>query len=177
MGIARQRLLLALLLWSKLQLASSHQFLVSTFCGNKPSRPPSVGVNFVRHRRKREVLLHPNHAREQIYSVQCGGCPKPLFTSASSDVDRGDADELARTLRRYGFGGRLVTLTNADLSRRPILAEMYEGGGWKMCLVLGIKPPSSSSPNGNVKPPLLDVLPMNSDGVFEHRKVIDIGKL
>jgi len=58
-------------------------------------------------------------------------------------------------------------------------AEMYEGGSWKMCLILGIKAPSlsSSSDNDNKKPPLLDVLAMNDDGLLQDQKVIDIGQI
>ena len=99
------------------------------------------------------------------------------------DEDDEDDDEIERTLRRCGFASRLVTLDDGALKRRPMIAEIYEGGGWNICLILGWRPPSSSSSEddenvNNVRPPLLEILPMNDDGSFDgERRVIDIGQV
>lgn len=96
-----------------------------------------------------------------------------IFSYASDEVNCG---EIKRFLRKYGFGSRLVTISNADLSQRPILAEMYAEGSWNICLILQWVPPSSSSSMGDGKPPLLEVLVKNDDGQFKDKKVIDIGE-
>ena len=67
------------------------------------------------------------------------------------DEDDEDDDEIERTLRRCGFASRLVTLDDGALKRRPMIAEIYEGGGWNICLILGWRPPSSSSSEDDEK--------------------------
>ena len=94
---------------------------------------------------------------------------------SSSAIDNGD--ELKKLLKKYGFGNRLVSLKNADLVECPLPAEIYEGGKWKLSLIVGLKPPSSWPliSDGIEKPPLLDVLVMDDDGLLQERKVVDIG--
>jgi hypothetical protein len=93
-----------------------------------------------------------------------------LLSSAS------DCGEITHVLRKYGFGNRLVTLTNTDLSQRPMIAEIYAEGIMNICLIIRWVPPSSSTSTDAEKPPLLEVFVMNDDGMFKDRKVIDIGE-
>ncbi|KAL7434763.1 hypothetical protein ACHAXM_007571 [Skeletonema potamos] len=79
-------------------------------------------------------------------------------------------------LKKYGFAGRLVSLHNDDLSLRPLPAELYDKGTWKLCLITGLKLPSSSKTN-DAKPPLLQVLIMDDAGLFAENKVVDIGQI
>jgi hypothetical protein len=87
-----------------------------------------------------------------------------------------DCGEIIHVLRKYGFGNRLVTLTNTDLSQRPMIAEIYAEGSMNICLIIRWVPPSSSTSTDAEKPPLLEVFVMNDDGMFKDRKVIDIGE-
>ena len=57
-----------------------------------------------------------------------------------------------------------------------MLAEMYEGKCLKLCIITGLKSPASQMSNGNYKPPLLNVFAMDSDGLLQDEKVIDIGE-
>lgn len=112
-------------------------------------------------------LAHPSSrlARDHTSSV---------LMSSYTD---GYTDEVVQTLKRYGFGSRVVSLTNYALSTNPIPSEIYEGGDWNLCLIVGLKPPSSkTSDDGNMKPPLLDVILMDDDGSLQERKVVDIGE-
>jgi hypothetical protein len=95
--------------------------------------------------------------------------PTKLYGSNTHGIS--DDEQLKQTLHRYGFGNRLVTLENDELLQCPMIAEMYEQGRWKVCLIIGLK-----SPSQNDKPPLLNVLAMNADGLLQDEKVIDIGE-
>lgn len=87
-----------------------------------------------------------------------------------------DGESIQHVLKKYGFAGRLVTLHHDKLSERPMPAELYDKGTWKLCLIKGLKLPSSSKAD-EVKPPLLQVLIMNDDGLLMENKVVDIGSL
>lgn len=99
--------------------------------------------------------------------------------SSSSSSSNEENGELKQSLKRYGFGSRIVTLTNTDLAENGALpAEMYEGKNLKLCLIVGLKAPSFSSPSwdeNNEKPPLLEVLVMDDDGLLQEKKIVDIG--
>ncbi|KAK1745604.1 ribonuclease domain-containing protein [Skeletonema marinoi] len=84
-------------------------------------------------------------------------------------------ENIRNILKQYGFAGRLVTLNHDDLSERPLPAELYDKGTWKLCLIKGLKLPSSSKADV-VKPPLLQVLVMDDNGLFAENKVVDIGQ-
>ncbi|KAL7458721.1 hypothetical protein ACHAWC_010357 [Mediolabrus comicus] len=86
---------------------------------------------------------------------------------------------IQHVLEKYGFSGRLVTLHGDDLSTRPLPAELYDKGTWKLCLIKNIKQSSSSTSNNNsdIKPPLLEVVIMNERHIFEENKVVDIGQV
>lgn len=87
---------------------------------------------------------------------------------------------IQHVLEKYGFSGRLVTLYGDGLSTRPLPAELYDKGTWKLCLIKGLKQPSSSTSNNNnsdIKPPLLEVVIMNDRHIFEENKVVDIGQV
>ena len=71
-----------------------------------------------------------------------------------------------RILKKYGFGQRLVTLSN--LSELPIPCELFENGNWKLGLIVGLKS------NNEKKSPLLEVEVMSND-VWEE-KVVDVGE-
>lgn len=91
------------------------------------------------------------------------------------NIDR----NIQHVLEKYGFSGRIVTLHGDDLSTRPLPAELYDKGTWKLCLIKGIKQPSPSTSNNNshIKPPLLEVVIMNDRHIFEENKVVDIGQV
>jgi len=112
------------------------------------------------------------YTRRHRYNIShCHSSTKQSLSSTSNDNDC-NTDEITQTLKRYGFRSRLVSLTNTNL---PMIAEMYEGGNLKLCLITGIKSPTSTSQN---KPPLLNVLVMNNeDGILQEEKVIDIGQI
>ena len=88
-----------------------------------------------------------------------------------------DGGSIQHILKQYSFAGRLVTLHDHDLSLRPLPAELYDKGTWKLCLITGLKLPSTSKSDDNVKPPLLQVLSMGDDGLFTESKVVDIGQI
>lgn len=118
---------------------------------------------------------HHHRRRHQMPIVNRGltsSFPK-LYAYGQNRIESQYDDDITQILRRYGFGSRLTTLNNANLSTRPMPAELYEGGGWKLCLILGLRPPASG---GNEKPPLLDVLAMDGDGLFQEKKIVDIGQ-
>eukprot|EP00986_Skeletonema_menzelii_P016040 scaffold13318_cov137-Skeletonema_menzelii.AAC.6 len=96
-----------------------------------------------------------------------------LFASNEYGTDSGGIQQI---LKKFGFAGRLVTLHHGDLSERPLPAELYNKGTWKLCLVKGLKLPSSSNAD-DAKPPLLQVLIMDDDGLFAENKVVDIGSI
>ena len=171
-----QMLLLTLSLY--LCLSVSSHYLVSSFV------PPTT----CRHqeRGRLSIVDDEDHSWPQrhLHSSNIIPCsnihPKRIILcSSTSTNDHNCSGELKQILQRYGLGSRLVTLTNADLSKHPIPAEMYEGGSWKLCLVVGLRSPSSSSSTSidNQKPPLLDVLAINDDGLLQDKKVLDIGQL
>jgi hypothetical protein len=87
-----------------------------------------------------------------------------------------DDGSIQHILKQYGFAGRLVTLRDDDLSLRPLPAELYDKGTWKLCLITGIKLPSSSKTD-DTKPPLLQVLIMDDAGLLSENKVVDIGQI
>ena len=160
--------LIALLLL-QCRLGASHEIASFITVGSSSSRchqfQEACHTHYLHPRRRRETIhIHPSRIK---YTNSCP--PLELSSSTSNEVDT--ADEIQQTLRRYGFGSRIITLSNADLSQSPMLAEMYEGGNWKICLILGLKSPSSDE-----KPPLLEVLAMDDDGLLKDHKVIDIGE-
>ena len=100
--------------------------------------------------------------------------PARLCFSSSSDITY--CDEIMHVLRKYGFGSRLCTLTNADLSKQPFLAEIYAGSRLSICLIIRLVHSLSHSIDGSEKPPLIEVLVMNDDCLFRDKMVIDIGE-
>mmetsp|Transcript_22242 Transcript_22242/g.46786 ORF Transcript_22242/g.46786 Transcript_22242/m.46786 type:complete len:991 (-) Transcript_22242:465-3437(-) len=89
--------------------------------------------------------------------------------------------DLNEILKRYGFGKRLISLRNDDLEKCPIPAELFEGGNWKLCIVFGLRAPSFSTrkPTSKTveKPPLLEVLIMDENGMFTENVVVDLGQI
>ncbi len=94
--------------------------------------------------------------------------------SPSEDIN--GCSEIINILRKYGFGKRLVTLTNTDLTQRSMLAEIYAERRMNICLLIRWVLPSASSFCGYDKPPLLEVLVRGDDGLFKDKKMIDIGE-
>lgn len=110
-------------------------------------------------------------------------------------------NEIDLLLHKYGYTSHLVTFTNDELQYKPKIAECYINGSWKLCFIVGLRQSSSSftatitandddndsshnknknNNNNNGKPPLLEVITMNSFGIFDNnneRKVIDIGQI
>jgi len=114
------------------------------------------------------------YTKRRRYNISHRHLSTKLSLSSTSNDKDCNTDEIKQTLERYGFGSRLVSLTNTNL---PMIAEMYEGGNLKLCLITGIKSPTSTSKTQN-KPPLLTVLVMNEeDSMLQEEKVIDIGQI
>ncbi|KAL7537503.1 hypothetical protein ACHAXR_007856 [Thalassiosira sp. AJA248-18] len=152
---------------------NSSLFLLVLFLSLGQSQSSFVPIDTSFQRRRQTVrCLHKKGKRSLI---KCNRYYHTKLCSSTSSESK--CDELTRILRRYGFGSRLTTFSNDDLSKLPMPAEMYEGGDWKLCLILSLRPASSSAPNGNEKPPLLDVLAMNDDGLLKEKKVVDIGQI
>lgn len=128
-------------------------------------------LNFLHHseRRNAQLYLHQSTHTTIRQTRLCSSV-------STSKNEICDDEQIKQILQRYGFGSRLVSLTNEDLLERPMLAEMYEGKSLKLCIVTGLKSPASQKGNENRKPPLLNVLAMNSDGLLQDEKVIDIGE-
>lgn len=136
------------------------------------------GYTCHQHQHKRTLIqLQPNTLHRSIYTKRrrYNISHRHLSTKLSSSITSNDkdcnTDEITQTLQRYGFGSRLVSLTNTNL---PMIAEMYEGGNLKICLITGIKSPTFTTSQN--KPPLLNVLVMN-DGILQNEKVVDIGQI
>ncbi len=89
-------------------------------------------------------------------------------------------ENIKEILKRYGFGKRLISLRTDDLQKCPIPAEMFDGGSWKLCLVVGLRTHSFSTQNpiseAGEKPPLIEVLVMDENGMFVENKVVDLGE-
>lgn len=96
------------------------------------------------------------------------------YQASSNDVD--SFGEIIHVLRKYGFGNRIVTLTNTDLSQNPMLAEIYAESRMNLCLLHRWVPTSAALCIEDDKPPLLEVLVLGDDGLFKDTKVIDIGE-
>ena len=132
---------------------------------NSPSKWSSQSLS--RHARcktSRQIEFHQSRVIEFNHDA-----PTKLFSSSSADI--------IHVLRKYGFGNRLVTLNNAYLSQHPMIAEIYAEGSMNICLILRWVPPSAVSTSIEAeKPPLLEVLVMNDEGILNVRKVIDIGE-
>ena len=129
-------------------------------------------LNFLHHSERRNAQLYLHQSTYTTTTRQSILCSS-VSTSTNEICDD---EQIKQILQRYGFGSRLVSLTNEDLLERPMLAEMYEGKSLKLCIVTGLKSPASQKGNENSKPPLLNVLAMNSDGLLQDEKVIDIGE-
>ena len=128
-------------------------------------------LNFLHHSEGRNAQLYLHQSTYTTTTRQTRLCS----SVSTSKNEICDDEQIKQILQRYGFGSRLVSLTNEDLLERPMLAEMYEGKSLKLCIVTGLKP-SAQKGNENRKPPLLNVLAMNSDGLLQDEKVIDIGE-
>lgn len=98
--------------------------------------------------------------------------------AATGPENEADEGSIQHILKKYGFAGRLVTLHEDGLSKRPLPAELYDEGTWKFCLVTGLKPSSPPSPNSDIKPPLFEVLIIMGDSdLFGEKKVVDVGQI
>lgn len=123
--------------------------------------PFHTSIEGRRRHQQKEIprrVIHPT-TQTQLHS-----------STPTSSTTTSSYDELPKLLKRYGFGSRLTTLNNDQLSKLPMPAEMYEGGAWKLCLVTGL------NNNGRGKLPLLDVVVMSKDGLLQETKTVDIGE-
>ena len=89
--------------------------------------------------------------------------------NASSSAYDGDLE----IIRRNGFRHRLVLISNDNLSRHPMPAEIYDGGSWKLCLVTSIIHRGAES---KAKEPLLKILLLDDDDDNCTEKVVDVGE-
>jgi hypothetical protein len=142
---------------------------------NSPSKSSSSSLRRVyRHEQScRKRLQKLGFIQSSVIKFNTSTQRKISF-SPSDDIN--GWSEIINILRKYGFGNRLVTLTNTDLSQRPILAEIYAESRMNICLLIRWVLPSASSLCGYDKPPLLEVLVRGDDGMFKDKKVIDIGE-
>ena len=121
--------------------------------------------------RRRETSCQKH---QSSYKMITRFVPIRLCSSSSNDITY--CDEIIHVLRKYGFGTRLCTLTNADLSKQPILAEIYAESSLNICLIIRLVHSVSHSIDGSDKPPLIEVLVMNDECLFRDKMVIDIGE-
>ena len=113
-----------------------------------------------------------------LHNKQCGACARTNLPPRSklnaykakeieeSSANRKGKSDTQHILKKYGFGQRLVTLSN--LSELPIPCELFENGNWKLGVIVGLKD------NDKNRPPLLEVQVMSND-VWQEM-VVDVGE-
>ena len=109
---------------------------------------------------KRATSSHPKLHSQKSRVIQLDS------TSSSNNRSIREPNGTQQILRKYGFGQRIVALSN--LSEQPIPCELYENGSWKLCVIVGLK-----SATDIKKVPLLVVQVLNDEW---EEKVVDIGK-
>ena len=62
--------------------------------------------------------------------------------SLSDNIDEAASDktrnnDIIQLLEKYGCGNRLITLDSSQLLGRPVIAEAYAAGRWRLCIVTG----------------------------------------
>ena len=86
--------------------------------------------------------IYSSSSSSSSRSSPSSSSPAPATTTSTSPIER--------LLHDNGFGDRLIKLDSNTISARPILAEAYQEGSWRPCIITGLVPPDESD-NKNKK--------------------------
>ena len=94
----------------------------------------------------------------EIHDEKVGVTELTTQSPATDKVELRNESQIVRILRKYDLDSKIEELDTVSL---PVIGEVFVNGEWNLCLVKGLKPPSSVttvSKASEIKPPRVEIL-------------------